>query len=130
MSLVQSFQKRVHLERLNKGVEENSDADTSPKQFDQPSRTEQFEEADLDQLGHVDDTSHHCDEVKDVPRLPEVVLRENVSNSITILHQLKTQPCCASFVHYDNFWSSLSFPPNYLERNTSIGIASLMKREF
>ena len=67
MSLVRSLQKRVHLERLDKGVEENSDADTSPKQFDQPSRTEQFEEADLDQLGHVDDTSHHRYEVKNVP---------------------------------------------------------------
>ena len=85
MSLVQSFQKRVHLERLDKGVEENSDADTSPKQFDQPSRPEQFEKTDLDQLGHVDDTSHHCDEVKDVPRLPEVVLRENF--------QIRSQYC-------------------------------------
>lgn len=67
----------VYLERLNKGIEENSDADTSPKQFDQPRRSEQFEKPDLDQLRHVDDASHHRDEVKDVPRLTEVVLKEN-----------------------------------------------------
>ena len=63
------------LERLDKCVEENSNTDTSPQELDQTSRSEEFEEADLDELGHVDDASDHCDEVEDVPRLPEIVLR-------------------------------------------------------
>ena len=63
------------LERLDKCVEENSNTDTSPQELDQTSRSEEFEEADLDQLGHVDDAPDHCDEVEDVPRLPEIVLR-------------------------------------------------------
>ena len=63
------------LERLDKSVEENSNTDTSPQELDQTSRSEEFEEADLDQLGHVDDAPDHCDEVEDVPRLPEIVLR-------------------------------------------------------
>ena len=74
---------RTCLERLDKGVEENSDADTSSKQFDESRRPKQFEKTDLDQLGHVDDASHNCDEVKDVPRLAEIVLKEN---SITLPH--------------------------------------------
>ena len=73
----------LHLERLDKGVEENSDADTSAKQFDESRRPKQFEKTDLDQLGYIDDASHHCDEVKDVPRLAEIVLKEN---SITLPH--------------------------------------------
>ena len=63
------------LERLDKCVEENSNTDTSPQELDQTSRSEEFEEADLDELGHVDDAPDHCDEVEDVPRLPEIVLR-------------------------------------------------------
>ena len=63
------------LERLDKSVEENSNTDTSPQELDQTSRSEEFEEADLDELGHVDDAPDHCDEVEDVPRLPEIVLR-------------------------------------------------------
>ena len=63
------------LERLDKCVEENSNTDASPQELDQTSRSEEFEEADLDELGHVDDAPHHCDEVEDVPRLPEIVLR-------------------------------------------------------
>ena len=63
------------LERLDKSVEENSNTDTPSQELDQTSRSEEFEEADLDQLGHVDDAPDHCDEVEDVPRLPEIVLR-------------------------------------------------------
>ena len=63
------------LERLDKSVEENSNTDTSPQELDQTSRSEEFEEADLDELGHVDDAPDHCDEVEDVPRLTEIVLR-------------------------------------------------------
>ena len=62
------------LERLDKSVEKNSNTDTSPQKLDQTSRSEEFEEADLDQLGHVDDAPDHGDEVEDVPRLPEIVL--------------------------------------------------------
>ena len=63
------------LERLDKCVEENSNTDTPSQELDQTSRSEEFEEADLDELGHVDDAPHHCDEVEDVPRLTEIVLR-------------------------------------------------------
>ena len=83
--IVQSFENLIHLERLDKGVEKNSDTDTSSKQFDQASCPKQFEKPNLDQLGHVDDASHHCDEVKDVPRLAKVVLKEKATN--LILHQ-------------------------------------------
>ena len=63
-----------HLERLDKGVEKNSNADTSPEEFDQPRCSKEFEKTNLHQLGHVDDASHNCDEVKDVPGLAKIVL--------------------------------------------------------
>ena len=64
----------ANLEGLNKGVEEDSNADAPAQQLDQPSGAEELEETNLDELGDVNDASHNRDEVKNVPRLFEVVL--------------------------------------------------------
>jgi len=66
---------------LNKGVEENPNADTSPQKFDESGGAKKFEEADGDHLRGVDDAPHYRDEIKRVPGVLEVVLRKfNVFN--------------------------------------------------
>ena len=71
------FAKSGHtdLERLDECVEEDSNADASPEQLDQPSGSEEFEEADGDHLRGVDDAADDRDEVESVPRIFEVVLK-------------------------------------------------------
>ena len=66
-----------YLKWLNKCVEENSDRDASPEKLDESRSSEQLEEADLDELCDVDNTSNHCDKVKGVPGVFEIVL-ENI----------------------------------------------------
>lgn len=66
-----------YLKWLNKCVEENSDRDASPEKLDESRSSEQLEEADLDELCDVDNTSNHSDKVKGVPGVFEIVL-ENI----------------------------------------------------
>jgi hypothetical protein len=61
---------------LNKCVEEDSNADTSPQKLNESCGSKEFEEADGDHLRGVDDASHHRDEVEGVPGVLEVVLRK------------------------------------------------------
>ena len=63
---------------MNKSVEENPNTDTSPQKFDESGGSKEFEEADGDHLGGVDDAPHHRDEVERVPRVLEVVLRKRI----------------------------------------------------
>ncbi len=62
------------LDGLYKCEEKNSDADTSPQKFDESGRAKESKEADVDELGGVDDAAQHGDEVKRVPRVFEVRL--------------------------------------------------------
>ena len=64
----------THLDRLNKCVEQDPDADWAPQQLDQPSRTEQPQEANLNNAGGINNASCHCDEIKRVPRVFEITL--------------------------------------------------------
>lgn len=59
---------------MNKGVEQDPDTDAPAQQLDQASSTEELEETNLDKLCDVNDASHNRDEVKNVPRIFEVVL--------------------------------------------------------
>ena len=68
----------THLEWLNECVEKNSDADTSPQQFYQPCCSEQLEKPDLNNLGGIDDTSHHGDKIKSVPGIFEIILKSQI----------------------------------------------------
>ncbi len=74
-----SLNKLTDLYRLYECEEKNSDADTSPQKFDEPGRAKESKEADVDELGGVDDAAQHGDEVERVPRVFEVRLeRERV----------------------------------------------------
>ena len=68
-------QKKTNLNWLQEGIEQNSDADRSSEELDQPGRTEQTQKADIYNSSGVDDTSNNGDEVKRVPRVFEVGLK-------------------------------------------------------
>ena len=67
----------IYLDGLDEGEEQDSDADASPEKLDEPGCAEETEEADVDDLGGVDDAPDHRDEVKRVPGVFEVWLEEN-----------------------------------------------------
>ena len=48
-----------------------------PEKLDQPGRPKEFEKSNLEQLCHVDDAADNGDKVKGVPRVLEVVLKQN-----------------------------------------------------
>ncbi len=62
------------LDGLHECEEKNSDTDTSPQKFDESGRSKESKEADVDELGGVDDAAQHGDEVERVPRVFEVRL--------------------------------------------------------
>lgn len=77
-----SVELMAHLKWLNKCVEEYPDRDASSEKLDESSCSEQLEEADLDKLGDVNNTSDHSDKVKCVPGVFEVVLNKEMTSAI------------------------------------------------
>ena len=84
------------LERLDKGVKQDSHTDAPPVEIDSPTivirvkycvkfpekldqsrRSKEFEKSNLEKLCDVDDAADNCDKVKCVPRVLEVVLKQN-----------------------------------------------------
>ena len=63
-----------YLDRLNESVEENSDTDRPTQELDESGRSEESEEADLNNSSGVDDATGHGDEVKGVPGVFEIWL--------------------------------------------------------
>ena len=71
--------ERTHLDGLDEGEEEDPDADAPPEQLDESGRSEEPQEADVDQLGGVDDAAQHRDEVERVPGVLEVGLEQGAT---------------------------------------------------
>ena len=76
---------------MNECVEENSDRDASPEKLDESCSSEQLEEANLDELCDVNNTPNHCDEVKCVPGVFEIVLKEK--NMTSTIGQVEVDKC-------------------------------------
>ncbi len=66
----------AYLDGLDKGEEQDPDADAPPQQLDEPGGAEEPEDAHRHDLGGVDDAPHHRDEVERVPRVLEVGLQK------------------------------------------------------
>ena len=68
----------TNLYRLDEGVEVNPDADGASEELDEPGSPEEPEEADLDDTGGVNDAASDCDEIKPVPTIFEVGLKDKL----------------------------------------------------
>ena len=75
MLRLRQLRPSTYLDGLDKGKEKDADANTPPKQFDEPGCTEQAEKADIDNLSGVDDTTQDSDEIERVPRVFEIWLK-------------------------------------------------------
>ena len=70
----------THLDRLNKCIEQNSDADRSSQQFDESCGTEESQESNLNNSRRVDNTSSNCYKVERVPRVFKIRLKRRNEN--------------------------------------------------
>jgi hypothetical protein len=80
----------TYLNGLDESEEQDSDADASPQQLDEPRRAEQTEEADVDDLGCVNDAPDHSDEIECVPRVFEVRLQRRKRRRVDLMIYI----CC------------------------------------
>ena len=60
---------------MYEGVEKDSNTDTSSQQFDQSGGSEELQKSNLNYFSGIDDTAHHCDEIKSIPRILEIILK-------------------------------------------------------
>lgn len=65
---------RQGLDGLHKGEEQDTDADAPAQQLDKSSGAEKPQEPNVNQLGGIDDTASHGDEIKSIPRIFKVGL--------------------------------------------------------
>ena len=63
-----------YLDRLDKGEEENPNADASSQQLDESGSSKQPQKAHVDQLGRVYDAPNNGDKVEGVPGIFEICL--------------------------------------------------------
>ena len=82
----------IYFEWLNEGVEKDSNADTSSQQFNEPGSTEELQKSNLNYFSGVNDAAHHRDEIKSIPRILEIILK----------NQNKTQNLMPNFRRFTN----------------------------
>ena len=74
----------IYFEWLNEGIEKDSNTDTSSEQFYQPGSAEELQKSNLNYFSGINDTAHHRNEIKSIPRILEIILKKNnlMSNSL------------------------------------------------
>ena len=60
---------------MYEGVEKDSNTDTSSQQFDKTGSTEELQKSNLNYFSCINDTAHHRNEIKSIPRILEIILK-------------------------------------------------------